>query len=146
MYNIATDNSILEHNINDYFVPQIKLYDSDTKEINYKNEYSFNLNNIDGTDTDLINTIDNLKYLNVKVNGDLKLSEILVLYKDASDTDLIDYEIIIGTDTNIRENINYQIYSLDYTYSNTVSFTKEEQCLMIANFTNIIVEQILIYF
>ena len=145
-YNIVANKDILEHNINDYFVPQIKLYDLNIKEIKYKNEYSFILNNIDGTNTELINTLDSLKFLNVKVNGDLKLSQVLVLYKDASDTNLIDYEIIIGTDTNIKENINYQIYSLDYTYTNTVSFTKKEQCLMIVNFINIIVKKILIYF
>ena len=123
MYNIVTNDNILEHNINDYFVPQIKLYDSNIKEIKYKNEYSFNLNNID--DNDLIGTIDSLKFLNIKVDGELNLSEILVLYKDASNTYLNNYEIIIGTNANIKENINYQIYSLDYTYTNTVSFTKK---------------------
>jgi hypothetical protein len=124
MYNLTTNDNVLEHNINDYFVPQIKLYDSDIKEIKYKNEYSFNLNNVDSTDTELINTIDNLKYLNVKINGDIQLSEVLVLYKDASNTNLINYEIIIGTNSNIRENINYSIYSLDYTYTNIIFFKK----------------------
>lgn len=124
MYNIETNDNIVEHNINDYFVPQLKLYDSDIKEITYKNEYRCNISDVDGSDSDLINTIDTLNFINVKVNNKLELCQVVVLYKDASDSDLIDYELVIGTNANILENTNYQVYSLDYTFNDILTFTK----------------------
>lgn len=126
MYNLETNDNIVEHNINDYFVPQLFLFDSNKKEISYKNEYKCTILDVDGTDTELVNTIDSLNFLNIKVNGKLSLCQVVVLYKDASDNTLINYELVIGTNTNIIENTNYQVYSLDYTFSDTLSFTKNK--------------------